>query len=360
MNLKLLYEPISILLSYNEYLVNQLSNEGLEVYLDKPGNHFANLMYIYEKLRGRLKGNLLMSYFMPNFERNRYLKRLAKKIHLVHLNGLNIPLETLQEFKKFNKPILFVLHTAPIDLEVYSVLNEVVDLYVAPSYFTLSQESKKLNKRTKVKVIYHGIDTNEFKPIPKMIARRKFGLPMDKKIILWNDRISPEKDIEVLLKAIPLVLREHNDCYFYIKGRAVNKDYWKKIKSLIKNLPTHAFKLHMGWFSHSKLPYLYNAADALLRTQKYENFGLAFIESMACGTPVVAQCTATAPEVLGDTALLYREGDHEDLADKILKLIYNKDLAEELSRRARDRVLKYFTAERMAKDYLSVYHELIK
>jgi len=61
--------------------------------------------------------------------------------------------------------------------------------------------------------------------------------------------------------------------------------------------------------------------DVFVRTQRYENFGLAFVEAMACGTPVIASDAATAREVLGESGLLYKEGDPEDLADKILYML---------------------------------------
>jgi len=357
--MKVLYEPISVLLSYNEYLVNWLVKLGVEVYLDAPGYIFANLMYIHEKARGRLRGRMLPSYFVPNMIRVRVVEHYAKKVNLIHLNGLNLPMTTLFKFKNdMGKPILFVLHSAPLSTDVYEVLNDVVDTYVAPSNFTLSQEASKIRKRAVV--IHHGIDVEEFKPMPKNIARMKLGFPLNRKVILWNDRISPEKDIETLLKAIPLVLRECKECYFYIKGRGVNKGYWRKVRTLLKHIPRENLKLHIGWISRSTLPYLYRAADIFVRTQRHENFGLAFIEAMACGTPVVASDAATAREVVGNAGLLFKEGDPQDLADKILSLLENENLQKELSQKARERVLKYFTSEKMAKEYLKLYHELIK
>jgi len=356
--LKVLYEPISILLSYNEYLVNWLVRLGVEVYVDRPGQVFADLFYVYEKLRGRFKGRFLPTYLMPGFLRLKYIEGLFKVIDLLHLNGLSLPIELLRKFKNLGKPVLFVLHAAPLSRDTYSALNEVVDLYIAPSYFALNMEMPKIGRPAMV--IHHGIDVEEFKPIPKPLARVKLNLSEDRRIILWNDRISPEKDLETFLKAIPLVLKECKKCYFYIKGRAVVKSYWQKLKPLLKIIPSNNLKLHVGWISHSKLPYLYSAADVFVRTQRLETFGLAFIEAMACGTPVIASDAATAREVIGDSGLLYREGDPEDLANKILQLLRDRELWEELSHKARNRVLKHFTADRMAREYLIAYYKLIK
>jgi len=312
-----LYEPISVLLSYNEYLVNWLARLGVEVYVDRPGQVFADLFYIYEKLRGRFKGRFLPTYLMPGFLRFRYIEKLFEIVDLLHLNGFSLPIELLRRFKQMGKPVVFVLHTAPLSRDTYSVLDEVVDLYIAPSHFTLDTEKPKLDKRAVA--VHHGIDVEEFKPIPKPLARAKLSLPGDRRIILWNgrDRIFSEKTSKLFREQSPLVLRECKEYYFYIKGRAVVKSYWRKLKPLVEGIPSNSLKLHIGWIPQSKLPYLYSAADMFVRTQRHENFGLAFIEAMACGTPVVASDTATAREVMGDAELLYREGDPEDLAIKV-------------------------------------------
>jgi len=98
--MKVLYEPISVLLSYNEYLVNQLVKLGVYVYVDKPGQTFADLFYVYEKFRGRFKGKFLPTYLMPRFLRFKYIGKLFKVVDLLHLNGLSLPIELLRKFKK--------------------------------------------------------------------------------------------------------------------------------------------------------------------------------------------------------------------------------------------------------------------
>jgi len=319
-------------------------------------------MYIYEKFRGRMKGRFLPTYLMPEGLRNAYLKKLIKqrRFDVIHMNSLSISTDVLKEAKRLGVPVLFVLHTAPISEEIYTLLDEYVDLYVAPSYFTLINEKKKFKKRAVV--IHHGIDTEEFKSYPKEEARSKTKLPLHGKVILRNDRISPEKDLKTLLEAIPLILKECRDCYFYIKGRGVVKKYWHEIKPLVNGLKEeyrNNIKLHIGWVKQDKLPHIYSAANVFVRTSLYENFGLAFIEAMSCGVPVVAANAATAPEVIGDAGLLYRPRDPSDLADKVATLLMNERTWRELSRKSKERV-KLFTVKRMAQQYLQTYHSLCK
>lgn len=350
-----------MLISYNEYLVNGLHELGVSVYLDKPYTPLSNLMYIYEKMQGRLKGKLLPTYVMPRILCNRYLKNFIKRraIHLMHLNCLNIPLDILKVSKEAGIPIVFVLHTAPIPEETYRQISDFIDLYIAPSYSTLSVEKAKIGRKRAV-VIHHGIDINEFKPMPKNEVRRKLGLITGKRIVLWNDRISPEKDIKTFLEAIPLVLKEDKNVIFYIKGRAVVKNYYSEIKSLIEDprIKPHV-KFHTGWIRHKNLPYIYNAADIFARTSLYENFGLGYIEAMACGIPVLAPNSTTAPEVIGDSGLLFTPGDPNDLADKIINLLFNDELRKNLSSRSIKRVNEYFRHDIMVMKYLEIYQKLL-
>jgi glycosyltransferase involved in cell wall biosynthesis len=87
-------------------------------------------------------------------------------------------------------------------------------------------------------VIRHGVDVELFNPLTysKNQAKRLLGLPLDKKIILWNARLSPEKKIETLLYALPYVIREVRDVLAVIKTHAVVKDYEVKVKEIINRL----------------------------------------------------------------------------------------------------------------------------
>jgi glycosyltransferase involved in cell wall biosynthesis len=102
--------------------------------------------------------------------------------------------------KKLGKPVVVVLHAAPFPKEAYNAINDYVGIYVALSNFTKIHEESKIGSK-RVVVIHHGVDTELFNPsIPREVARRKLGIPLNVKVILWNDRISPEKDLRTFYK----------------------------------------------------------------------------------------------------------------------------------------------------------------
>jgi glycosyltransferase involved in cell wall biosynthesis len=93
-----------------------------------------------------------------------------------------------------------------------------------------------------------------------------------------------------------------------------------------------------GYIDDEDLPALYSAAILHACPSLYEGFGLTGLESMACGTPVVASDIPTFREVLGDAAILVDAHDHEALGRAMVELVQDAELAHELSKRGLDRV----------------------
>ena len=256
--MRVLFKPISVLLSYNEYLINKLEDLGVEIYIDKPDSFFAEFLYFLEKSKRKLKGRVLPTWIGLETLRYAALRHLLKRneVDIIHLNSLNFPKKALLEAKARGLPVVFVLHLAPMNEELYRSIEEYVDVYVAPSEFTLRTEGGKL--RCRAVIIHHGIDVTEFRPLSKSLSRTRMHLPLNRKIVLWNDRISPEKDLKTLLEAIPLVLREFRDTFFYVKGRGVNNEYFSRLTPLLRDLKLRYgsnVKIKIGWISQSMLPF---------------------------------------------------------------------------------------------------------
>ena len=87
-----------------------------------------------------------------------------------------------------------------------------------------------------------------------------------------------------------------------------------------------------------------------------EGFGISFLEAGARGKPVIGGNHGGVPEVIvdGETGFLVDPYDVQELADAIIKLLTDSKLAEEMGRKGKERVFKYFTSEIMARRTLEV------
>jgi glycosyltransferase involved in cell wall biosynthesis len=211
-------------------------------------------------------------------------------------------------------------------------------------------------------VIHHGVDVELFNPLiyTRDNARRLLGLPLNKKIILWNARLSPEKKIETLLYALACMVKELKDILVIVKTRAIVKDYEIKIKKIINMLDLSMnVVFDKGWTPLNNMPVYYRAADIYVNTSITEAFGsLTMLEAMACGIPTIANNASSNPEALGDGGLLYDTNDPYDLAEKILRVLTDDKMAKKLSYKAYKRIKKELTLTNTAKRYIELYSSL--
>lgn len=113
----------------------------------------------------------------------------------------------------------------------------------------------------------------------------------------------------------------------------------------------------LGRVDDDALVEVYNVADVLLFPSLYEGFGLPPLEAMACGTPVVASDIAAAREVIGDAGLFADPLDANGLADQIVRILGDGELASTLRARGLERV-KEFTWESVAGQFEELYRSL--
>jgi glycosyltransferase involved in cell wall biosynthesis len=103
------------------------------------------------------------------------------------------------------------------------------------------------------------------------------------------------------------------------------------------------------------------AADVYVHASRYETFGIAIAEAMACGTPVVATATGGIPEVVRDGAdgLLVPGGDAAAMAAAIRRLLADAPLRLSLGANAAARARASFDGERMVDAYLDWFAEVL-
>ena len=142
--------------------------------------------------------------------------------------------------------------------------------------------------RHKIGVVPCGFSLHLFRPMDKARARRCVGIAQDASIILYVGRFDPLKGIERLLEAV-VYLRHLKRCRLVIIGGDDHQSFSsQKILKLVRRLGIKDIVDFTGRVKQDTLNTYYNAADVLVVPSYYESFGMVALESLACGTPVIA------------------------------------------------------------------------
>ena len=195
----------------------------------------------------------------------------------------------------------------------------------------------------RIEVVPCGVDLDLFFPMDKELARRKLGLRDGERIILFVGRIEPLKGIDILISAAAQLHEDENFRVLIVGGD-------ERTEQRVAELRAHAERLdvdhHIAWVGavpHEELPLYYNAADVCVVPSYYESFGLVAIESMACGTPVVASrvggLTTTISD--GETGYLIPWRCPEPFAERLELLLDNDELRASFGQAAREAVQRF-------------------
>ena len=240
-----------------------------------------------------------------------------------------------EKFGKLNTNEKFMLRFNRTLRSFEKKLMERSDALIAVSCYTRKEllDFYDLND-DKIHIIYNGVDIEKFKPQPnKDELRRKLGLEVDSKIILYVGRLYHRKGLSTLLKAVPNVVSEFDDVTFVIAGKGLGGEE-KELLKLATTLKVRRFVKFTGYFPEEELPNLYAASDIFVLPALYENFPFAILESQASGLPVITTRVGGIPEYVVNekNGLLVEPANSEKLSEAITTLISDCKFAEELGR----------------------------
>jgi len=173
-----------------------------------------------------------------------------------------------------------------------------------------------------ISVIPCGVNLDLFRPIKREIARCYLGLNGES-IIVFVGRIVPLKGIDNALKAMTYLERKPRTKLVVIGGDEHSQSEMQRLKSLSRSLKIDESVIFLGLVKQEMLPFFYSAADLSVVPSYYESFGLVVLESLACGTPVVATKVGCAESVIrhGETGYVVIDNDPCRLADNIARLL---------------------------------------
>ncbi len=350
-------------------LVEKLKTRGFNFYLASSCKvlleEFNKRKYNFKKVwlglePVSIKGLIVFTATLPyTFWRMFFLLvyyKIKHKTHTLYCLNLTEKLLATLPAKLLGYRIFWMEH---LRIEKWLLQNPYRPFYVLLSNFvttiTVSNSVKKQLldlglKKSKVKVIYNGIDTNNFKP--KVPNSKPYSLPS---IIGTAGRLNTEKGMNYLIKAFKIVLEKYPHTELHIAGQGPEEE---NLKKLINNLAIENKVKFLGYIDYKKLSDFYNNIDifALAPTRR-ESFGMAAAEASACAKSAVVTNISGLTEVVENnkTGFVVEAKNIDKIAKALIKLIKNKELRKEFGKNARERILNNFTEEKMIKEFEKIF-----
>lgn len=237
---------------------------------------------------------------------------------------------------------------ASADLIVASTIMERVDLE-----WMYSAEVSKMA------VIPCGVDLEMFRPHPKDEARRELNLN-DGTLFLYVGRMERGKGIEFLLEGLALA-GDSRARLLIVGGDRSQKEYLFRLQEIARKLNIEDRVEFRGAVPHERLPVYYSAADACVLPSRYETFGMVGLESLACGTPVIASPVGAMPGVImhGRNGLLMAESSADEVAAAMNLMLADPGLTDRMRSAARDSV-RFYAWDEIARKVAQQYGRLLR
>jgi len=211
--------------------------------------------------------------------------------------------------------------------------------------------------------IPNGVETNFFTPGHKneeLLRLNNFSV--QDKIIIFVGGLDEQhffKGVPILLKAFQQVSLRDPLAKLLIIGDGNLKS---NFQDLARKLNLQDKVNFVGWVDNDKLPDYYCLADifVLPSTESTESFGIVVAEAQACGLPVIVSNWPGVRTTLidGKTGFLVKPKDVNDLSEKIIKLLFDKQLSNYLGRNGRERSVNYYSWNQIINKLISIYQEL--
>ena len=210
----------------------------------------------------------------------------------------------------------------------------------------------------KINVIPNGINLNNYVGVERDYDfRRKYAMD-NEKIILYVGRLVYEKGIQHLIAAMPKILSNYHDAKLIIAGRG---GMIEELKAEAASLGLNDKVYFTGYLDSKQIPKMYKCADVAVFPSTYEPFGIVALEAMLAGVPTVVSDVGGLDEIVehGVDGMKSYAGNPNSIADSVTALLYDHQLAANVSKKARQKVKEQFNWEKIAQDTHFTYEKAI-
>jgi glycosyltransferase involved in cell wall biosynthesis len=276
----------------------------------------------------------------------------AKKKHIPVVGSIHIlPENVLAPFFTSRLYHMMVHYTWSYLIYFYSQ----VDWATVPTH-TGAQMYQEKGLKTPVTPISNGVNTDLFTPKNDGgYLRERLHLP-NKPLVLYTGRMNPEKNVDVLVKAIPSVLKQV-DAHFLFCGSGGLKPAMMK---LTEDLGVSDHTTFIDFLDWADYPNIYSLADVFVMPAESELQSIVTLEAIASGVPPVVVNKGAVPELasLGN-GLLFEPRNSDQLATHIITIVSDKKLRETMKKKSLQ-LSKKHSMSYVGSQYEQVYHTVLE
>ena len=344
---------------YVNIISNSLAEEGHNVFVISTGG--VTTSHLNKKVVHKKIDSIPGTSRLDLINTAKTIETICKnhKIDLVHCNSVTAFRAANLAKRITNIPIVYTAHaTEQSKLPVIgSELDTKVDKVIAVSKFIKLHLKQTGMINGKAQLIYHGVDTSKFKERTfDQDKRDSLGLERKDRVVMNVGRLEPEKGVDNLIKAVPLIKQKGNHIKLVLIGDGSCRQAYEQ---LAKNLGLKDTVLFLG--GRGNVAELLSIADVFCLSSNREALSFAILEAMAEGKPVVATKVGGVPEAVvnGETGLLVPPANTKELAAAINTLLEDKELSKKFSANAKRRVEKHFKFDRMFEETKEIYKKVL-
>jgi 1,2-diacylglycerol 3-alpha-glucosyltransferase len=282
--------------------------------------------------------------------------------------------EALNAAKRLGIPVMGTNHSMPENLLSHFHLPGLVEKWVRRFYWrqflrvfeqldfvttptkTAVAVLKKVGLSKDVMPISNGVDLERFKPTNDgLYLKRRYAIPTDRPVLLYVGRIDKEKRIDVILRALPDILRV-TSIHLVVTGTGTEK---QKLEELTEKLGIQKAVTFTGFVPDEDLQNIYRVGDIFVMASIAELQSIVTMEAMASGLPVVAVNAMALPELVhdGENGYLFSDGDSQMFAEKVIAILSDQATRAEMSKKSLE-IIKDHDINKIVDKFESIYTEI--
>jgi len=267
-------------------------------------------------------------------------------------------------------PLFLTAHNAWDDVQFLELTTTIKWSHIiAVSHFIAKELIGVGCHHNRVTTVHHGVDEKMFNPkINTKKILKKYPQLKGKRSIFHPARMGLAKGCDVSIKALRTVIKKYPDCMLILAGTKNIIDWGetqqKDIAFMVQLIDKFGLRdnVLVDSYALTDMPALYNVSQVCVYpSSSFEPFGLTMLEAMACSRPMIVTKMGGMPEIISDAinGFVIPVKDSQELASRIIQLMADQELREQLGTTGRSMVEKSYTKKIVAQATLDLYKKFL-